>query len=99
MKPILVALALAAVAVPADAISRYNSKTLSCDEAQARVAEEGAVILRWTSARKPGLPLYDRYVANRSYCQVTEGLYYDYIPTADTNACVVTTCKEILYDD
>lgn len=99
MKMLALAVALAAVALPAHAISRYTSTSMTCGEAQDRVLSEGEVILRWTSARKPGLPLYNRYVADRSFCQVTEGLYYEYIPTLDTPQCPVVTCKEILYDD
>lgn len=83
----------------AQSISRYETANLTCDQAQAAVLREGAVILRYRSPRNPTLPLYDRYVASRAYCQPTEGLYWDYIPTADTGGCPVATCKEIIYND
>jgi hypothetical protein len=87
------------VAMPAAAISRYESMSLTCREAQARIIEEGAVVLRYPSARNPSLTLYDRYVESRAYCQPTEYARAQWIPTADTHACPVYHCKEIEYDD
>lgn len=99
MKPVALALVAIVLSVPAHAASRYVSTSMTCGEAQDRIMREGEVILRWTSARTPGLPRYNRYVADRSFCQFTEGLYYEYVPTSDTPQCPVVTCKEILYDD
>ncbi|MCV0397614.1 MAG: hypothetical protein K5872_17390 [Rhizobiaceae bacterium] len=99
MRLLAILLALTTLSAPAHATSRYVSTSMTCGEAQDRVLREGEVVLRWTSARNPGLPLYNRYVADRSFCQPTEALYYEYIPTSDTDQCPVVTCKEILYDD
>ncbi len=92
MRTVLIALALAATALPAQAISRYTSTQMSCGEAQSRVRDEGAVILRYQSTRVAGLPLYDRYVAHVGYCQVNETTKLMVVPTADTRSCPVLKC-------
>jgi hypothetical protein len=94
MKNVLVAAGLLSAMVPAHAISRYESRSLTCGEAQAIVASEGAAILRYQSERNPSLTLYDRYVRNRAFCQPTEVTKYDWIPTADTRSCPVLTCEQ-----
>lgn len=79
----------------AQAISRYNSTSMSCSEARARIAAEGAVIMRWRSRNNPNLPRYDRYVANDNFCPFGQSAVYDHIPTADTGACRVRRCEVI----
>lgn len=93
------ALALSLASVPAYAISRYNSRSMSCARIQATVRSEGAVILRYTSARNPGLPLYDRYVANDGYCDFGEYAQVTWVPASDTQSCPVMTCQQITYDE
>ncbi|WP_367714971.1 hypothetical protein AB2N04_13655 [Nitratireductor sp. GISD-1A_MAKvit] len=88
--PVLAALIIAS---PAEAISRYTSTAMSCTEAQARIASEGAAIMRYQSRRTPGLPLYDRYVANERLCPPGHTGTRDHIPTADRAACPVLRCK------
>jgi len=97
MKTIVLALCLAAVALPAQAISRYNSTQMSCGEAQSRIQQEGAVILRYRSARNPSLPLYDRYVAHGGWCQPGEYAKLEVVPTADTKRCRVLKCMQKTY--
>ena len=97
MRTALVALSLLATALPAEAISRYNSMQMSCQEAQSRILNEGAVILRYRSARDPFLPLYDRYVANDSYCQPGQYAKLEVVPTADTNRCRVLRCMQMSF--
>jgi hypothetical protein len=101
MRIALIALCLAATALPAHAISRYNSMQLSCEAAQDRIQDEGAVILRYQSKRVKGLPLYDRYVAHGGFCQTNEYAKLEVVPTADTNRCRVLKCmpKEFPIDD
>ena len=94
MRTVLVALSLLATALPAQAISRYNSMQMSCGEAQSRIQQEGAVILRYRSARDPSLPLYDRYVAHGGYCQRGEYAKLEVVPTADTRSCRVLRCMQ-----
>lgn len=92
MRALILALCLAASVLPAQAISRYNSMQMSCGDAQARIRSEGAVILRYRSARDPSLPLYDRYVAHGGYCMQGEYARLEVVPTADTNSCRVLKC-------
>lgn len=89
---ILTALSLGLMlATPALAISRYTSTGLSCGEVQARIANEGAVILRY-SGRK-GIPLYDRYVASGRQCAFDEFAKAATVPTADRQNCPVRHCE------
>ena len=97
MRKILVALCLAASVLPAQAISRYESMQMSCGEAQARIQQEGAVILRYRSPRNPSLPLYDRYVASARWCNGGEYTKLEAVPTADTNRCTVYRCFPITW--
>lgn len=92
MRKILITLCLAASVLPAQAILRYNSMEMSCGEAQSRIRQEGAVILRYRSARNPSLPLYDRYVAHDGWCDRGEFAKLEVVPTADTKQCRVLRC-------
>jgi hypothetical protein len=94
-----IALALVLVSLPAHAISRYNSQGMSCARIQAVVRSEGAVILRYSSARNPSLPLYDRYVAHDGYCEFNEYAEWEWVPAKDTRSCPVRACKDITYDE
>lgn len=97
MKTIALGLCLAAIALPAQAISRYNSTQMSCAQAHARISQEGAVILRYRSARNPSLPLYDRYVQDARWCEPGEYAKLEVVPTSDTNRCPVLRCMEKTY--
>ncbi len=97
MRTLVIALSLLVTALPAQAISRYNSMQMSCGEAQSRIQREGAVILRYRSARDPSLPLYDRYVAHGGYCQRGEYAKLEVVPTADTRSCQVLRCMQRTY--
>ncbi|MHA7884111.1 hypothetical protein [Nitratireductor rhodophyticola] len=89
------ALAFGAIVIssPAEAISRYTSTAMSCAEVQARIASEGAAIMRYQSRNNPSLPRYDRYVANEQLCPVGHIGARDTIPTADRAHCPVLRCK------
>ncbi|RST81044.1 hypothetical protein EJC49_24200 [Aquibium carbonis] len=93
MKVLLIALAATMLAAPAHAISRYNSQGMSCGQVQAAVQREGAVILRYRSARNPSLTLYDRYVSGGRFCSVGEVAVGSSVPTRDDRSCYVLTCK------
>jgi len=95
---VVLASALSLVSVEAQAISQYNSQSMSCDRVQAVVQGEGAVILHYSSARNPGLPLYDRYVANGTYCQVTEYAKLASVPASDQQSCRVLKCADMTND-
>ena len=98
MKRLIVVSFLVLAAFPAHAISRYNSMSMSCSAAQQLVLREGAVILRYHSARNPNLPLYDRYVSDGRMCALGEGAVVDTVPTRDNSRCVVLKCRDITYD-
>jgi hypothetical protein len=71
---------------------------MSCAAVQDRIAREGAVILRYNSARHPNLPLYDRYVSSRGMCAMGQGPVFDTVPTRDNPQCAVVRCRDITYD-
>lgn len=77
----------------AEAISRYNSTTLSCAAARSHVATEGAVIFRYPSIRNPGLTLYDRFVAHRGFCSWSETTTAKSVPTVD-GECTLLACRQ-----
>lgn len=79
---------------PALAISRYNSTAMSCAAVQQAIAREGAVVLRYPSRSKAQLILYDRYVADSSFCDGHEFADRTTVPTADSPSCPVRACKE-----
>jgi hypothetical protein len=82
--------AVSAMTTPALAISRYNSMSYTCQQAQALVGRERAVIFRYTG--RSNVPLYDRYVADRDSCNISEYAQRTYIPTKDSNSCPVNNC-------
>lgn len=99
MRAVLLATCLSFIAVQAQAISRYKTEGLPCREVQARVSDEGAVILRFRSTRNPTIQLYGRYVADRRYCQHDEQSETAYVPAADTQSCPVRECIQVDPED
>ena len=97
MKTVLIALCLTLVSLDAHAISRYNSTSMSCAEARGTVLAEGAVILRWRSAR--GIQRYGRFVAHDGFCDSGERAEPSYILTQDSKSCPVLECKYYDPDD
>ncbi len=95
----IAAIGLLSASVPAEAISRYNSLSMTCARVQAAVQNEGAVILRYPSTRDPSLTLYDRYVADGRFCAVGEVADNAWIPTSDRRNCFVRNCKSFDRDD
>ncbi|RKE85228.1 hypothetical protein [Rhizobium sp. AG855] len=90
---IVIMVAALGAASPADAISRYNSQSLTCDQARQRVLNEGAVILRYPSTRVRGMTLYDRYVTRNALCAPHEYAERAYVPTRDEPRCPVLNCQ------
>ncbi len=99
MKRLLLASLVVLAAVPAQAISRYNSQKMTCASARQKIADEGAVILRHYSKRHPNLLLYDRYVSSGGECAMGQGPVLDTVPTADNPQCEVLRCRDITYDE
>ncbi len=98
-RTVLLALGLSLLSIQAHAISRYNSTSMSCDQVKARLANEGAAILRWRSKSNPNLPLYGRFVANGGYCESGTRAARSYVPTTDRKSCPVWECKYYDPDD
>jgi hypothetical protein len=84
-----VALALSSLAAGALAQSRPQSPRMTCRQAAGLVFSRGALVLG------TGGYTYDRYVRDRSFCEITEVTEPGYAPTLDNPACFVGyTCKE-----
>lgn len=99
MRTMILAICLSLVSYEASAISRYQSEGMACDNIRSAVREEGAVILRYRSQRNPGLPLYDRYVANGGFCAHNEYAAMTAVPAKDTASCPVLKCMPDVNDD
>jgi len=89
---VILGIGLLLVAGEAQAISRYNSMSMSCEAARAAIQQEGAVILRYTSKRVANLPLYGRYVRAGNQCANGEIAERATVPTADDAQCRVLIC-------
>ena len=83
---------LASTVLPSEAITRLRADQNSCATVQAAIQQQGAVIVQYPSMRSPDVLLFDRYVANRSYCQLGQGAKFTSIPAADTQSCRVHEC-------
>ena len=92
VKTVMLAVGLTVAAADAHAISRYNPQGMTCAQVQAKLREEGAVILRYNSART-GVPLYGRYVYTAHDCQVGQHTEWKHVPTRDDPHCPVRECE------
>jgi hypothetical protein len=82
------ALALAILAGPALA-QRPATPEMSCRQAKALVDRSGGLVLG------TGGQTYDRFVRDRSFCEVTEITVPAFVPAGDTPRCFVGyRCKE-----
>lgn len=84
---------LALAPIEASAIVRYMVQDMTCAEVQNSVDRDGVAIL-YRQAGKSGIPLYDRYVANGSFCQAGQDTIKESVPTADTQNCRVSKCLD-----
>lgn len=98
-KAFLIAMCLSLASFEAQAISRYETASMSCGEVKATLRGEGAAILRWRSRTSPGLVRYGRFVANRSFCESGTRAETVYVPTADRRSCPVLECHYYDPDD
>ncbi|WP_274628060.1 hypothetical protein [Arvimicrobium flavum] len=95
MKAIYVSLGLILISSSAQAIERYTSTSMTCARVKAAINADGAAIMRYTSTRVAGLPLYGKYVRNGNFCDRGEATERAYIPASDTRSCPVWECKRI----
>jgi hypothetical protein len=75
------------------AIVRYMVQDMTCSEVREALQRDGVAVLYRKSGRS-GVPLYDRYVANQSYCQAGQEVVSEEVPTADTDSCRVPKCLD-----
>lgn len=92
MRYLLIAFAAIAWAGDAQAISRYQTMGMGCEDVQSVLREEGAAILRWRSQRTPGIPVYGRYVSDGRFCELGEVSTFASVPTCDNARCDVRKC-------
>ena len=101
MRKLLLLLILGAsllVVSEAHAISRYNSLTMTCAQANETADREGEVILRYPSQRVRGLTLFERAVRDRNQCdnqQITETRF---VSTSDMQRCPIKACTTVTND-
>ncbi|WP_208986221.1 hypothetical protein [Labrenzia sp. OB1] len=81
------ALALSAVQPAVAQSGRPDTRSMSCAQVQSLINQRGGVVL------STGQHTFDRYVANRNFCQHGEILKRDYVPTKDNNRCYVQRCS------
>ena len=82
------ALAALALILAAEALAqgRPQSPAMTCRQAAALVFSRGAVVLG------TGGHTYDRYVRDRSFCEITEVTKPGFAPTRDDPQCFVGYC-------
>lgn len=98
-RTVLLAACLSLLSVEAQAISRYNSASMTCSQVKAKVRNEGAVILRWRSRNNPSIQRYGRFVANGGFCDSGLRAERSYVPSSDRKSCPVLECKYYDLDD
>lgn len=98
-KRVLLIICLFAVSLPAHALSRYDTQSLTCGRIQTILKSENAAILRYPSPRISDLTLYDIYVSHGRYCDYGERARTAYVPASDTRQCKVKECMPVSEQD
>ncbi len=96
MKKFVLAIAMMATAGGAQAQPRPFTPRMTCGQIQQLVVARGAVVL------STGTHTYDRYVRDRSFCEINEYIEPIWVPARDTPQCPVYRCKDedpFLFDD
>jgi hypothetical protein len=83
MKKLVLIFALAASVTSAQAQQRPLTTNLPCRQAQQIVFANGAAVL------STGTYTYDRYVRDRSFCEINEFIEPVWVPTRDTPQCPI----------
>ena len=83
MKKLVFALAFSAMATGAQSQQRPFTPGLSCGQAQQIVASRGAAVL------STGTYTYDRFVRDRSFCEINEYTEPAWVPARDTPQCFI----------
>lgn len=95
----LLGLFVLSAAGQAQAISRYNSLTLTCAAANAAARAEGAVVLRYPSTKVRGMTLFERAVRSSAECGNHEYAETRFIATSDTPRCPILACAPATDDE
>lgn len=75
--------------LPAEAQSRRpNTQGMTCAQVQSLISQRGSVVLG------TGPHTFDRYVANRNFCEAGEVLFRDFVKTKDNPKCFVERCDQ-----
>ncbi|MCB5176616.1 hypothetical protein [Microvirga lenta] len=88
MKKFVLALAVMASASAVQAQPRPFTPRMPCGQIQQTVFASGAVVL------STGANTYDRYVRDRSFCQINEFIEAAWVPAQDTPQCPVYRCTD-----
>lgn len=83
MKKAVLVLSFMVFATGVQAQQRPFTPSLVCGQARQIVASRGAVVLG------TGTHTYDRYVRDRSFCEINETIEPGWVPTRDTPQCFV----------
>lgn len=94
MVKIMISIALAFTSTIAVAQERIRADQLTCQQVQSTINRAGAAIVRYPSARKPELILFDRYVFSDSQCARDEQAVPATVPTRDNARCLIRRCAE-----
>ena len=80
---------MAALSSVAVAQSRPSTTAMTCSQASAYLASQGAAVMG------TGGFTYDRFVTSRAYCEPTQTTRTAFVATADDRACAIGfTCIE-----
>ncbi len=96
MKRMVLVLSVLASASSVQAQTRPQTPSMTCDQARRIVFSRGAVVLG------TGGFTYDRFVRDRSFCEINETGELAVVPTRDTPQCPVGyRCRDAdyLFDD
>lgn len=83
MKALVLTLALLFGAGTADAQTRPSTVSRPCAASQRDVQANGAIVLG------TGGYTFDRFVRDRSFCQIDEGLDPAFVPSRDNQSCFI----------
>jgi hypothetical protein len=92
MKRLVIVIPALLLAGQAEAISRYQTTSMSCARVQSAVATDGAAILHYPAPGNPSLDRFDRYVRDKTFCTSTQRAQRVRVPAADTSSCPVNRC-------
>jgi hypothetical protein len=92
MKKMLFIAAVGLLATNAMAMSSYVAKSVTCENVHQKIAQEGAVVLKFPS-HQPGMMMYNRFVSNSTMCLGQGGSSRTSIAVSDNLKCPVMTCS------